>query len=41
VGRPYKAALSKNDALLELERNCDSQFDKELVEIFAQKMRKK
>jgi hypothetical protein len=24
-----------------LERNCDSQFDKELVEIFAQKMRKK
>jgi putative two-component system response regulator len=41
VGRPYKAALNKNDALLELERNTDSQFDKELVEIFAHKMRKK
>ena len=41
VGRPYKEALSKDDALLELERNTDSQFDKELIEIFARKMREK
>jgi putative two-component system response regulator len=41
VGRPYKEALSKDDALLELERNTDTQFDKELVEIFLTKMRKK
>jgi putative nucleotidyltransferase with HDIG domain len=41
VGRPYKAALNKNDALLELEQNAGTQFDKVLVEIFATKMRKK
>ena len=41
VGRPYKTALSRNDALLELEQNAGSQFDKELVDIFTQKMRKK
>jgi HD-GYP domain-containing protein (c-di-GMP phosphodiesterase class II) len=41
VGRPYKAALSRNDALLELEQNTGAQFDKELVEIFARKIRKK
>ena len=41
VGRPYKAALSQDDALIALEQNAGSQFDKELVEIFAKKMREK
>jgi putative nucleotidyltransferase with HDIG domain len=41
VGRPYKEALSKGDALLELEQNTDSQFDKELIELFIDRMRKK
>lgn len=41
VGRSYRAAISKNDALLELEQNAGSQFDKELVDIFIKKMRKK
>jgi HD-GYP domain-containing protein (c-di-GMP phosphodiesterase class II) len=39
VGRPYKEALSKDDALLELEQNTDSQFDKELIELFVDRMR--
>ncbi|OGP53018.1 MAG: hypothetical protein A2Y65_08900 [Deltaproteobacteria bacterium RBG_13_52_11] len=41
VGRPNKAAMSKNEALLELKRNADSQFDKELLDIFAKALRKK
>ncbi len=35
VGRPYKAALSTDAALLELKQNAGSQFDEELVDIFA------
>jgi putative two-component system response regulator len=39
VGRPYKAALSKNEALLELKRKAGSQFDGELVDIFVKEVR--
>jgi putative nucleotidyltransferase with HDIG domain len=41
AGRPYKAALSKNKALLELKNNAGSQFDEKLVEIFIGKLGKK
>ena len=41
AGRPYKAALSKNKALLELKNNAGSQFDGKLVEIFIEAQRKK
>jgi putative two-component system response regulator len=41
AGRPYKAALDKEEALLELERNAGTQFDEKLVGIFTKGMRKK
>ena len=41
VGRPYKAPLSKDEAMLELKRNSVSQFDKELVDVFLKEMEKK
>lgn len=41
IGRPDKAAMSKNEALLELQRDAGSQFDKELINIFAKEQRKK
>ena len=41
VGRPYKGPLSKGDALLELKKNPDSQFDSELVDVFLREMKKK
>ncbi len=34
-GRPYKKALSKEEALQELRRSAGTQFDPELVEIFS------
>ena len=43
AGKPHnhKAAMNKNEALLDLKRNADSQFDKELVDIFEKEQRKK
>ncbi|MBW2040140.1 MAG: HD domain-containing protein, partial [Deltaproteobacteria bacterium] len=41
VGRPYRAPLSKGDAMLELKRNSSSQFDRELVDVFSKEMKKK
>jgi len=40
TGRSHKAALSKHETLLELQRNAGSQFDKELVTIFAKELNK-
>lgn len=41
VGRPYKNALSKEDAMLELKKNAGSQFDRDLVNAFLKEMKKK
>lgn len=41
VGRPYKPALSEDEAMLELKRSSVSQFDKELVDIFLKETEKK
>jgi HD-GYP domain-containing protein (c-di-GMP phosphodiesterase class II) len=41
AGRPYKAALSKSNALLELKNNAGSQFDEKLVEILIGTLSKK
>lgn len=40
TSRPQKAALSKQEALLELQRNAESHFDKKLVTIFAKELKK-
>ena len=37
-GRPYKKALSKQEALMEIKRNSSTQFDPKLVEIFISMM---
>lgn len=36
--RPYRKALSKNDAIKELERNAGTQFDPDIVRIFIEKI---
>jgi len=36
TGRPYKKALSKQEAILELKKYSGSQFDNDLVEIFLE-----
>lgn len=39
-GRPYKGAISKEEALQELKECAGSQFDPQLVEIFVEMMQK-
>jgi two-component system cell cycle response regulator len=34
-GRPYKAAISHQEALAELRRNAGTQFDADVVEAFC------
>ena len=41
TGRPYKDAMTKNEAIAELQQTADSQFDRELVEIFVKELKKK
>jgi putative two-component system response regulator len=41
TGRPYKDAMSRNEAIAELQQRADSQFDRELVEIFIKELKKK
>jgi putative two-component system response regulator len=41
IGRPYKAAISEDEALEELRQNAGSQFDKDLVDLFAKELKKK
>jgi diguanylate cyclase (GGDEF)-like protein/PAS domain S-box-containing protein len=38
AGRPYKRAMDKNEAVLELRRNAGTQFDPEIVEVFIEKV---
>lgn len=38
--RPYRRAMSKEEALEEIEKNTGSQFDPELVEIFLEMMKR-
>ena len=37
--RPYKKALTKDEALAEIEKNAGTQFDPELAMIFLRLMR--
>jgi putative two-component system response regulator len=41
TGRPYKDALNNNEAIAELHQRADTQFDRELVEIFVKELKKK
>jgi diguanylate cyclase (GGDEF)-like protein len=38
AGRPYKKAMNKNEAVLELRKNAGTQFDPEIVEVFIEKV---
>jgi len=38
--RPYRLALSKKEAILELKRHSGTQFDEKIVEIFLQILEK-
>lgn len=35
TNRPYRSALTRNDALIELHRCCDTQFDRQVVNAFC------
>jgi len=37
--RPYSSGMNMNEAFLELERNCGSQFDSDIVQIFIKVMK--
>lgn len=37
--RPYRAAMTRTDAIAEIERNAGSQFDPQVAHIFVQQMR--
>ena len=37
--RPYKKALTKDEALAEIEKNAGTQFDPELAMVFLRLMR--
>jgi len=38
-GRPYKSAMSKKEAVEELENCAGTQFDPELVKVFIEKIK--
>jgi putative two-component system response regulator len=41
TGRPYKDALSKNEAIREVQQRAGTQFDQEIVDIFIKELKKK
>jgi HD-GYP domain-containing protein (c-di-GMP phosphodiesterase class II) len=41
TGRPYKDALSKKEAIREVQQRAGTQFDQEIVDIFVKELKKK